>query len=90
MTRTPSAFEATVEVQHAARDLLGYYGFDGGYGPGGFTTKLIRCWESADAGNRARLALAFPAMAVAISALTESRAALYRLAWPVRPPGGDD
>jgi hypothetical protein len=71
------------EEQHAARDLLGYYGWDGGYQPGGFITKLLSCWEVADTDHAARLAVAFPAMGAAVDVLYGGgREALYRFAYP--------
>lgn len=43
-----------------ARDVLGYYGLEGGYTPGGFTSKFIQLLEVADPGNERRLLDAFP------------------------------
>lgn len=50
------------EGQILAREMLGHYGYEHGFYPGGFTAALIRCFEAADSGNTARLAAAFPVM----------------------------
>ena len=42
------------------RQLLGYYGYEGGYPAGGFLSSLLGTWEKADMLNRARLSVAFP------------------------------
>ena len=50
----------TPDEKHVARDLLGYYGYPGGYAPGGFTTVLIHALERADMWNTERLLMGFP------------------------------
>ena len=45
------------------RQLLGYYGYEGGYPPGGFLSSLLGTWEKADQSNRSRLGVAFPELA---------------------------
>lgn len=55
---------------HTARDVLGYYGLEGGYAPGGFTTKLIQLLEIADPQNTRRLLDAFPGFKPAFEILT--------------------
>lgn len=59
----------------AAEHMLAYYGY---YSlgvkvtaGGGFTTRLIELWESADTGNRAALARAFPAMGYAAETMQQ-------------------
>lgn len=42
------------------RQLLGYYGYEGGYPPGGFLSSLLGTWGKADHMNRSRLSVAFP------------------------------
>lgn len=49
-----------------ARDVLGYYGLEGGYTPGGFTSKLIALLEVADVNNRYLLLDTFPQFHAAI------------------------
>ena len=45
------------------RQLLGYYGYEGGYPAGGFLSSLLGTWEKADHMNRSRLSVAFPELA---------------------------
>lgn len=40
--------------------ILGYYGYEGGYRPGGFLESLLTTWGKADMENRIRLAVGFP------------------------------
>jgi hypothetical protein len=53
----------TEEQKNAARMVLGYFGAEGGYEPGGFTSLILRAYQKADPGNRARLRLGFPELA---------------------------
>ena len=62
----------------AARDLLGYYGHEEGWTPGGFTKALIAALERADALNRNKLLAAFPEFKPAFNVAT--RNGLYELA----------
>lgn len=67
----------TPEQRDNARQLLGYYGYSGGYQPGSFTASLLRTWELADQWNRARLAQAFPDLGRAVALMhTHGAAAL--------------
>lgn len=52
-------------MQEAARHMLGHYNKPGGYKAGSFTTTLITAFEKADPGNRFKLSLGFPEMAIA-------------------------
>ena len=42
------------------RQLLGYYGYEGGYPAGGFLSSLLDAWGKADMMNRQRLYAGFP------------------------------
>lgn len=53
-------------TMQAVRDVLGFYGYAGGWPPSGFTTALLIAWEKADMRNRAILADGFPHLAHAI------------------------
>lgn len=55
---------------HTARDVLGYYGLEGGYEPGGFTKKLIALLEIADPQNTRKLLEAFPGFRPAFEIMT--------------------
>jgi len=56
------------QVEEVARHVLWHRGdFQNGYQPGQFTTTLMVLWDRADSFNKARLAIAFPLMAHAIS-----------------------
>lgn len=48
------------DERHAARQLLGHYGYPGGYTPGGFVAKLIDAMGHADQSNLEKLLRAFP------------------------------
>lgn len=68
-------------LQDAALHTLGYYHLPGGHYPGSFTESLIATWERADPTNSARLAGAFPAMALTLAMVQEQDiASLTRLA----------
>lgn len=48
------------------RCVLGYFGQDGGWKPGGFTGLMLRAYQKADPGNKARIRLGFPDLADAM------------------------
>lgn len=50
----------------AAAHVLAHYGHEGGYQAGTFTQNLITAFDTADPGNFARLAEAFPEYGAAI------------------------
>lgn len=54
-------------TQHIARDVLGYYGMEGGWHPGGFTASLLAAFSRADSSNFTLLATVFPGYAEAMS-----------------------
>lgn len=72
--------EASSEIKHAARQLLGHCNLPGGYRPDSFRAALFDLWAKADADNSAALAAAFPDVAPAVAALRRSREALTDLA----------
>ena len=63
--------EISPETRAAARDLLGFYSFDGGSTPGGFRATLFELWTKADRSNKAKLTAAFPEVAAAVEAMHE-------------------
>lgn len=50
--------------QELGRQILGHYGYEGGYRPGGFLESLLNTWGKADMMNRSRLAAGFPELDV--------------------------
>lgn len=50
----------TEEQKELGRMVLGYFGADGGYEPGGFTSTLLTAYSKADPQNRYRIRMGFP------------------------------
>lgn len=46
-----------------ARNVLHYFGQPGGYPPGSFISNMLRAYQGADPGNKARIRLGFPELA---------------------------
>lgn len=64
MTDAPTP-QASLQLKNAdaieaIRHAFHYYGYEGGYEPGSFTTKLMSAIAHADTPNRAKLWRAFP------------------------------
>lgn len=72
----------TEEEKAIARMVLGHFGAEGGYEPGGFTSLLLQAYGKADPSNRARLRLGFPVQAEMMDACMNTEhgvAALQKL-----------
>lgn len=55
----------------AIRHAFYYYGYEGGYEPGSFTTKLMDAIAHADLSNRAKLWAAFPELVSAMAKIMD-------------------
>ncbi|HJW01591.1 MAG TPA: hypothetical protein VJ617_21065 [Arthrobacter sp.] len=61
------------------RNVLHYFGEPGGWPAGSFTSNIMRAYQGADPGNRARLRLGFPELAEAMDLVLGSMEGIDKL-----------
>jgi hypothetical protein len=69
----------TPEEEEVARYVLGYFGADGGWEAGGFTSLIMRAYQKADPGNKARLRLGFPELTACMDTVLNSQGGIKQL-----------
>jgi hypothetical protein len=70
----------TEDERETIRHVLYYYGHPAGWAPGGFTELLLKAYQKADPGNKARLRQGFPEMAEAMDVVMNSMTGIKDLA----------
>lgn len=70
----------TPEQEEIIRHVLWYFNERGGWEPGGFTQLILRAYQKADPGNRARLRRGFPEYAEAMDLVLNSMGGIKQLA----------
>ena len=69
----------TPDQEEVIRHVLGYFGASGGWEAGGFTSLMMRAYQKADPGNKARIALGFPELAEAMDTVMNQMDGIQKL-----------
>lgn len=77
--------DLTEEQIEAARHVLGYYGAEGGWQAGSFTQNILRAYQGADPGNKARLRRGFPEIAEAMDLVDNHPNGIEKLQLRLKP-----
>lgn len=66
-----NSIKSDISRDSIARQVLGYYGFAGGYQPSGFVDKLMTLWKGSDINNKLKIRTAWPEYAEAFELIDQ-------------------